>query len=142
MYRYTELYKRTLLSKSVGVESSAPIKIMLVSGSRLFLEGVRRILEDEGNIKVTEASSCREAVEGINEVEFDFLFIDSSTLNLDTGDILDWINKKRPNTKVILLGNKDRIDNPGVICIAKETGSSELIYIIKLIEQPHYITCD
>lgn len=115
MYRYTELYKRTLLSKSVGVESSAPIKIMLVSGSRLFLEGVRRILEDEGNIKVTEASSCREAVEGINEVEFDFLFIDSSTLNLDTGDILDWINKKRPNTKVILLGNKDRIDNPGVI---------------------------
>ncbi|MER3447601.1 MAG: hypothetical protein C4291_12550 [Candidatus Dadabacteria bacterium] len=153
MYRYTELYKRALLSNGVGIgaigkkhlEPSPPIKIMLASGSRLFLEGVRKILEDEGSIKiVTEASSWGEATKRVNELEFDFLFIDSSTLSLDTNDISDLINKKGSNTKVILLENqaKDRIDIPDVIHITKETGSSELIYIIKLIEQPHYIHRD
>ncbi|GEM_PF-1977614 len=142
MHRYTELYKGIILSNDAGVEaiskkpleSTTPIKIVLASGSRLFLEGVRKILEDESSMKiVTEASSCGEAARRVNELEFDFLFIDSSTLNLDTDNISDLINKKGSNTKVILLGNqpKDRIDIPGVIYITKETSSSELIYIIK-----------
>jgi DNA-binding NarL/FixJ family response regulator len=134
MYRYTELYKRTLFSKSIGVESSAPIKIVLASGSRLFLEGIRKILEDEVGIKiVTEASNCEEAAKRLTEVGVKFLFIDNRAFNLDYGELSDLINKKGSDTKVILLGNQDknRINIPGVIYVTKKTGSSELIHIIK-----------
>lgn len=116
------------------MESSTPIKIVLASGSKLYLEGVRKILEDESDIEiVAEASSCEETAERLTEVEAQFLFIDNRAFNMDSGELSDLISKKGSNTKVILLGDraKDKINLPGVEYITKETDSSELIYIIK-----------
>lgn len=137
IYRYTELRKRTVRKNGAGVKNISNgtlIQIVLASDSKLFLEGVRKILEDGSGIKiVAEASSCGEAAKCLAEVEVKFLFIDNGAFNLDYGELSDLINKKSSNTKVILLGNedKDRINLPGVIYLTKETDSSELIYIIK-----------
>jgi PleD family two-component response regulator len=130
MYKYTGLYKRTLLSNSAGVEpiskkpleSSATIKIVLASDSKLFLEGLRKVLEDGSGIKiVAEASNCEEAAKRLTEVGVKFLFIDSRAFNLDYGELSDLVNKKGSDTKVILLGNqaRDRINLPGVIYVNK-----------------------
>lgn len=137
IYRYTELRKRTVRKNGAGVKNISNgtlIQIVLASDSKLFLEGVRKILEDGSGIKiVAEASSCGEAAKRLAEVEVKFLFIDNRAFNLGYGELSDLINKKSSHTKVILLGNqdKDRINLPGVIYLTKETDSSELIYIIK-----------
>ena len=137
IYRYTELCKRTVRENGAGVKgisNGTSIRMVLVSGSKLFLEGVRKILEVESDIKiVAEASSCREAAKHLTELEVEFLFIDSRAFNLGVGELSDLINKKSSNTTVILLENqaRDRINLPGVICVNKETNSLDLIYIIK-----------
>jgi len=108
--------------------------MVLASDSKLFLEGVRGILEVESDIKiVAEASSRGEAAKLLTEVEFEFLLIDNGALNLDVGELSDLINRKSSNTKVILLKNQteDRINLPGIIYLTKKTNSSELICIIK-----------
>ncbi len=141
-YGYTELRKRTARKYGARVksgnkkiaESGAPIKIALASGSTIFLEGFRKILEGESGIKiVAEASSCEEAGTRLTEVEFKVVFIDNRALDLDAGELSNLINMKGSDTKAILFENqaRDKINLPGVIYITKETTSLELIYIIK-----------
>jgi DNA-binding NarL/FixJ family response regulator len=140
--RYTELHKRTARKYGAMVKSGnkkivkpgAPIKIVLASGSKIFLEGFRKILEGESGIKiVAEASSYEEAGTHLTEVEFKVLFIDNRALNLDAGELSNLINMKGSDTKAILFENqaRDKINLPGVIYITKETTSLELIYIVK-----------
>ena len=141
-YRYTNLRERTarrnggagVQSSDKGpVEPSTPIQMVLASSSKLFLEGMCKILEDEGDIKITaEILTCEETLEYLANVEVEFLLIDNVALNLDAEGLSNLIDKKGPDTKVILLDNQThKLNFPGVIYLTKETDSSELIYIIR-----------
>jgi len=110
------------------------LTIVLVSSSNLFLEGIRRILEGEKDIKtVAEADNPKDIEKHIAELKPAFLFIDNRMLNLDVKNLLKLIDKKSPDTRVIVLGSQgeNHIDSPNITYVTKETGSSELVSIIK-----------
>jgi two-component system, NarL family, response regulator LiaR len=106
--------------------------MVLASGSNLFLEGIRRILQDTGDIKIIAEALNREEVEKyVTEMKPEFLFVDNRTLKVNTLNLLSLINKRSPDTKVIIFGNhaEDKVDS--INYITEETNTSELISIVK-----------
>jgi two-component system, NarL family, response regulator LiaR len=109
-----------------------PIQMVLASGSNLFLEGIRRILQDTGDIKIIAEALNREEVEKyVTEMKPEFLFVDNRTLKVNTLNLLSLINKRSPDTKVIIFGNhaEDKVDS--ISYITEETNTAELISIVK-----------
>lgn len=110
-----------------------PIQMILASRSRFFLEGIRKILEDDTDIRIVAESLNREEVEKyLTAIKPEFMLLDNTTLKLDIDELLDLVNEKSPNTKVILLGShrEYKSTSPNLIRIAKKIGSSELIRTI------------
>jgi DNA-binding NarL/FixJ family response regulator len=115
-----------------------PIQIVLASSSKLFLEGIQKILEDEGSIKIVAKISNPEEVEKcLCEIKPKFLFLDNRTLNLDIHKLSNLITKKSPDTKVILFSDyiKNGFTFPNAIYVTKEVSSLELIDIIKGLDK-------
>jgi DNA-binding NarL/FixJ family response regulator len=109
-----------------------PIEMVLASGSNLFLEGIRKILQDIGDIRiVAEALNCEEVEKYITEIQPGFLFIDNKTLKVNTHRLLNLITKRSPDTKVITFGNHAEEEVNSISYINKETNISELISIVK-----------
>jgi two-component system, NarL family, response regulator DegU len=120
------------------VKLNSSIQMVLASSSRLFLEGIHKILENEDNIQImVEASNPEEVEKYLTEIRPKFLFIDNRTFDLDIRRLSKLIIKNSPDTKIILFGN--HIENgftfPNVIHITKETESLELMHIIKTLKQ-------
>ncbi len=110
-----------------------PIQMILASRSRFFLEGIRKILEDETDIRIVAEPLNREEVEKyLTAIKPEFMLLDNTTLKLDIDELLGLVNEKSPNTKVILLGShrEYKSTSPNLIRIAKKIGSSELIRTI------------
>lgn len=111
-----------------------PIQIILASNSKLFLEGIGSILEEDNDIKVAaKVSNYDELATHVAEIKPKFLFLDNRTLDVDIDEILSLVDKEVIDTKVILLGidNEKRVNFPNVIYLNKETNISELIHAIK-----------
>jgi NarL family two-component system response regulator LiaR len=109
-------------------------KVVLASSSRLFLEGIRRILEGENRIHIAaEASNPKDIEKYVTEIKPGFLFIDNRILNLDVEKLLNIMTKKCPMTKIILLSNQTEGETKlsNVIYVTKESSSAELINIIR-----------
>jgi DNA-binding NarL/FixJ family response regulator len=108
---------------------------VLVSGSRFFLGGVRKVLEEADWIRIpAEVSNPEEIEERLTEIKPDFLFLDNRILRLDVKRLLNSISERSPSTRIILL--EDRIEEngfnlPNVTYITKETGSLELVETIR-----------
>ena len=111
-----------------------PTKILLASGSRLFLDGIHRILDDEGDIEtVVEATNHKEIVTIVNEIKPEFILIDNRILSLDIAKISESINKSSPQTKIIIMNDpKETVqDFVNVIFADKYTNYKDLLQIIK-----------
>lgn len=109
-------------------------KVVLASSSRLFLEGIRRILEGENHIQIAaEVSNPKDIEKYVTEIKPGFIFIDNRILNLDIEKLVTTMTKKCPDSKVILLDNQTELEPKfsNVIHVTKESSSSELIDIIK-----------
>jgi DNA-binding NarL/FixJ family response regulator len=109
-------------------------KVILASSSRLFLVGIRKILEGENHIQIAaEVSNPKDIEKYVTEIKPGFLFIDNRILNLDIEKLLNTMTKKCPDSKVILLDNQTELEPKfsNVIHVTKESSSSELIDIIK-----------
>ena len=111
-----------------------PTKILLASGSRLFLEGARKILDDEGNFeRIVEASQFKEILNIVNEIKPEFILIDNRILSLDIAKLSKSINKSSPQTKIIIMNDpKETVqDFVNVIFADKYTNYKDLLQIIK-----------
>lgn len=109
-------------------------QVILASSSKLFLEGLRRILESENDIHIAaEVSNPKDIERYVAEIKPGFLFIDNRILNLDVEKLLNLMTKKCLYCKVILLDNQPEayLKFPNVIHVNKESNSLELINIIK-----------
>jgi DNA-binding NarL/FixJ family response regulator len=112
-----------------------PIQMMLASRSKLFLEGMCKILEDETDIKiVAESLTKEEVVNDLTIIKPEFMLLDNTSLELDIHELLGLINEKSPKTRVILLSNHSEYTFafPNLIYIDKEIGSSELLKTITI----------
>ena len=108
--------------------------MVLASNSSLFLDGMGRIIENEGNIKVAAlASNPKEIEKCLTEIKPGFLFLDNTTLDFDIDKLLNIIKKKSPGTRVILFSDQgqDRPTSPNITYITKKINSTDLISIIK-----------
>lgn len=107
--------------------------MVLASGSRLLTQGMRKIIESGTSLEVAaEVFNSREVKRSLDTMRPEFLFLDNRTPNLDINKLLDFMSKKGLETKVILFGDEHSPASSlsNVICINKETDSSELIRII------------
>lgn len=115
-------------------ESNNPIQMALASGSKFFLQGIRRILEDEGSIKiVAEAFDLTGVKKCIKEIRPDFLFIDNRTLDLNIQSQLHFSDDKNCSTKVIVFdtSRREKPFPPNIVYISSEANSEELIEIVR-----------
>ncbi|MGH7792679.1 MAG: response regulator, partial [Thermodesulfobacteriota bacterium] len=109
-------------------------RIVIASNSRLFLEGVSKILKSQEDIQIVGAISNLDEIEDcLNETKPEFLLLDNRTPNLDVRNLSNSIKNTNPEIKVILLRHHsgDEFKSTNVININKETNSAELIEIIK-----------
>jgi DNA-binding NarL/FixJ family response regulator len=110
------------------------VHVVLVSSSKFFREGIRRILKNEEDLKIVAEGSDLKEIEGsFIQIKPDLLFIDNRIPNADNKKLLDSLTKISPCTRVILLDDHPKrvSDSPNVVYITKETDSSELIRILR-----------
>jgi NarL family two-component system response regulator LiaR len=111
-----------------------PIQIILASMSKLFLEGIHKVLAHETDVRIVAHASKQEEIKKyLTEVKAEVLFLDYRTLKVDIHELLDVIVQESPDTKIILLDSyvENQVGYSNIISITKETTLSELIQIIK-----------
>ena len=115
-----------------GVDKTC--QIVLASGSRFFLDGIQKILENEPDMKISGVSSDPDEVRRhIIQIKPNFLFLDNRTLHLNIHSLLNLITEKSSKTRVILFRRRsqDELDFPNLIYLTQETNYSELIEIMR-----------
>ncbi|MCC6712393.1 MAG: response regulator transcription factor [Candidatus Dadabacteria bacterium] len=106
-------------------------KIALVSSSKLFLDGLRKIMEFEADMEVTTEVSEPEALIGIaRDGAPDFIFVDNREREFDIDGLVASGGLK---SKVILFTQSGGTepDTGNILHVNFETTTSELINIIK-----------
>jgi DNA-binding NarL/FixJ family response regulator len=109
--------------------------IILASGSKFFLGGIRKILEEANDIIMVAEASTLEEVEGyLAGTKADFLFFDNRILRVDIDKISNSVLTKSPITKVIYLDDRGKDSgyaHPNFIHLPREATSQELFEIIR-----------
>jgi DNA-binding NarL/FixJ family response regulator len=119
-----------------AMNSNEPIKILLASSSKLFIEGMRRILVGEKEIEiVAEVSNSNDIQKYALDLKPQLLFIDNRMLSLDIQKLLSLVSKRIPDVYFIVMNNQSdylpELDLTNVTYVTKEMDSSELIKVIK-----------
>jgi two-component system response regulator DegU len=110
------------------------IKIVLISNSRLFLEGLRKILANENGIEIAgECSRVKELDYIFKESSPEALFIDNRELKWDIEKLFEGGKYRKNKVKIILFseGVREESNNPDFVTVNHDTTASELIAIIE-----------
>ncbi len=84
-------------------EPTEKIRLTIIC-STIFREGIRKILEPERDIEIiAEASSDQEIIPSIEQSRPNVLLIDAAICNSDIPELMNSIQEKSPETKVLLL---------------------------------------
>ena len=83
---------------------SKPISVMIADDHSMVREGIRQILELDGDIKVNaEAGSGKECIELLDEKKTDVLLLDINMPNMNGLQVLQYLREKKTNVKVLIL---------------------------------------
>ncbi len=129
------------------------IRVLIADDHAMIREGLKRLLEFEGLIKVVaEASNGEECIEMLKSTEVDVLLLDINMSKLNGLEVLQILRNEKMGTKVLMLTVHNEVDylvkavEIGVEgYILKDSESSELINAIECINrgevyiQPHLI---
>jgi len=110
------------------------IKIVLISNSKLFLEGLRKILANEEGIEISgECNRLKELDFMFKESSPEVLFIDNRELKWDIEKLFKGGKYGKNKVKVILFseGVREESKNPDFVTVNHDTTASELISIIE-----------
>ncbi|GIW47403.1 MAG: DNA-binding response regulator [Deltaproteobacteria bacterium] len=121
------------------MDSKKTLNVVMASTSRLFLEGLKKILEETGEISVVAEVFCREDIKkSVTEKKPDLLFIDNRVFNIDPVDISKTVAKKTPTTRIIILeNNPERMPSlQNTLYVSRDTSSQELLSLIKEKQKP------
>ncbi|GBD37771.1 Response regulator protein VraR [bacterium HR37] len=121
------------------MDSKKTLNLVMASTSRLFLEGLKKILEETGEISVVAEVLSREDIsKSVTEKKPDLLFIDNRVFNIDPVDISKTVAKKTPNTRIIMLENNPERMPPlqNILYVSRDTSSQELLSLIKEKQKP------
>ncbi len=83
---------------------SKQIKVMVADDHSMVREGIKQILELDGDIKVNaEAGSGRECIDILDEKNTDVLLLDINMPNMNGLQVLQYLREKKTNVKVLIL---------------------------------------
>jgi DNA-binding NarL/FixJ family response regulator len=90
-----------------GDAAAAPhksVRVLLADDHRLILDGVRRVLEAAGGLEVVgEATTGSQVLGLVRRTRPDVVLLDLRMPELDGLACLDWIKKRHPRVKVVVL---------------------------------------
>lgn len=114
--------------------SNKPIEILLVSDSRLLIDGLRKILESEVCIRViADLSDIKELQAIMSDNEPDYIFLDQRVQDRGIEKFLRSKKIKSIGTEIIFLSDEDENDDSpaSFITVNQSTSAVELVDIIK-----------
>lgn len=83
---------------------SKQINVMVADDHSMVKEGIKQILELDGDIKVNaEAGSGRECIDILDEKNTDVLLLDINMPNMNGLQVLQYLREKKTNVKVLIL---------------------------------------
>lgn len=116
-------------------------KIFIVDDHEIIREGLKRILNEEIDMKVVgEADNGNEVVKGISETDCDILLLDLNIPGRKGVELIEKIKKKRPKIQILILSisPEDKFALPllkagasGYLC--KDSALNELVNAIRKI---------
>lgn len=90
---------------------SKPINIMLVDDHSMVREGIKQILELDGDIVVNgEAGDGKQCVEMLEQKKPDVLLLDINMPNMNGLQVLQYLKEKKKNVKVLILTIHNEIE--------------------------------
>lgn len=125
------------------------MKILICDDHKIVRDGLRRILEQEGNHSlIDEAANGKEALELFKANTYDLLLLDISLPDECGLDVLVAVKKKYPNTNVLILSMHPQeqyairaLTYGASGYLSKDTAAEELILAIrKITENGKYIS--
>ncbi|MGH7793219.1 MAG: response regulator transcription factor, partial [Thermodesulfobacteriota bacterium] len=111
-----------------------PLQMVLASTSKVFIEGMKRILDKEDDVEVVaEASTFEEIEECLDRIKPEFLFLDNRTIKLELNKLINSLVNQNLYTTMILFNDYSEFTPllPNIVFITKETDSEKLIETIK-----------
>lgn len=117
-------------SKTVGMNTFDSIKIVVVDDHQLFIEGVKKVLGDIGDMEyriVGEANNGKELFRLLRRTEVDLLLLDMNLPDMDGLEILESLkNKSNKPLRIIII---TMYDEPKIVKAAFKSGTDG--YILK-----------
>lgn len=90
---------------------SKPINVMIADDHSMVREGIKQILELDGEIRVNaEASSGKECIEVLDERMTDVLLLDINMPNMNGLQVLQYLREKKTSIKVLILTIHNEIE--------------------------------
>lgn len=88
-----------------------PIRILIIDDHSMIREGIRQLLELDGDIKVVgEAGDGKEAIQLIQQTPHDVVLLDINMPNVNGLQVLEQIKQKKIETKVLILTIHNEIE--------------------------------
>lgn len=88
-----------------------PIRILIIDDHSMIREGIRQLLELDGDIKVVgEAGDGKEAIQLIQQTPHDVVLLDINMPNVNGLQVLEQIKLKKIETKVLILTIHNEIE--------------------------------
>jgi len=116
-------------------------KVFIVDDHEIIREGLKRILNEELDMKVVgEADNGNEVMQGISETECDILLLDLNIPGRKGAELIEDLKKKRPKLQILILSisPEDKFALPllragasGYLC--KDSALNELVVAIRKI---------
>jgi DNA-binding NarL/FixJ family response regulator len=126
----------------LGWRKEDGVRLMMAVSCCIFREGIRKAVEAETDINiVSEATSSKEIFTLLEQTKPDVLFIDAGLTDLNILKIMELINEKSPETKVVLLlhtSDEETMINAISLGIwGYLTDASNFIQLIRAIKSVH-----
>jgi DNA-binding NarL/FixJ family response regulator len=116
-------------------------KVFIVDDHEIIREGLKRILNDEIDMKVVgEAENGNEVIKGISETECDILLLDLNIPGRKGQDLIEEVKRKKPKLQILILSisPEDKFALPllragasGYLC--KDSALDDLVHAIQKV---------
>ena len=113
---------------------NARIRCVLVLEHVLLRQGLRRLLEDETDIEVTEAGTPAEALHRVFELRPDVVITDSVFFEAGADRVRQLITQISPDSEVVFLTLDSTVpekDSDGIHCAQRQTSVQELVRMVR-----------
>src|SRR5690606_1971637 len=124
------------------------LKVLIADDHKMFRQGVMNILNDTGEVEVTEAESGDELIEKLKTEKPDVILMDINMPGINGIEATKLVKKKYPAIKVMAVSTSDEenyiiemLKAGAMGYVLKSTGVDELLEAIKVVSRGDSYFC-